>query len=287
MKLFASDLDGTLLNGDHKISKENAEAIRKAQEQGVKVVVATGRSYNSARKPMAEVGLEAPVICLNGAQIYTVEGKLVRSVPLEKGVAMKIIEACRQKGAYFELFTNQGGFSSSREDFLKVMVDIMMSANPGLKEEEVKQHATKRFQEEEITIIENYEELVSRTDIEIYKVLAFSTTNTTLESVRNELSEETGVAITSSGFDNLEFNHPQAQKGIALELFAKDIDIDMKDVMAIGDNYNDVSMLQAAGMGVAMGNADEEIKQLSDFVTKTNLEHGVAYAIEEMLKVQK
>ncbi|QDP39868.1 Cof-type HAD-IIB family hydrolase [Radiobacillus deserti] len=284
MKLIATDLDGTLLNGDHKISKENAEAIKKAQQQGVKLVVATGRSYNSARKPLADVGLVAPVICLNGAQIYTVEGKLVRSVSLEKNVVMNIVEACRSMGAYFELFTNHGGFSSSRDDFLNVMVDIMMSANPELQEEDVKQHAQKRFQEEEITIIEDYEQLINRTDIEIFKLLAFSTTDETLQSIRDDLADEQGVAITSSGFDNLEFNHPDAQKGIALELFAKDIGISMKDVMAIGDNYNDVSMLRAAGIGVAMGNADEEIKQVSDFVTKSNLEHGVAHAIEENLK---
>jgi hydroxymethylpyrimidine pyrophosphatase-like HAD family hydrolase len=105
-----------------------------------------------------------------------------------------------------------------------------------------------------------------------------------LAAVREELSEESGIAITSSGDINLEFNHPEAQKGIALKSFAASLGIEMKDVMALGDNWNDASMLKMAGRGVAMANAEEGIKELCEYSTKSNIEDGVAAAIEEMLQ---
>ncbi|MBM7570855.1 Cof-type HAD-IIB family hydrolase [Aquibacillus albus] len=284
MKLIATDLDGTLLNENHMISSENAKAIEKAQELGIQIVVATGRSYSSARIPMEKMGLTCPIICLNGAQVYMSNKELIRNVPLSKEVALQIHNACQKQGIYFELFTNKGVFSDSRENFIQVMVDIMTSANPDLSKEDVRSRAEMRFQDERVEIVEDYNAIFQQEDLDIYKFLAFSVKDEKLESVKADLIDDSEVAITSSGFDNLEFNHPKAQKGIALEFLSNKLSIDMKDVMAIGDNYNDVSMLKAAGRGVAMGNADDEIKQLCDVSTKSNKEDGVAYAIEKMLK---
>src|SRR5690625_2376428 len=95
------------------------------------------------------------------------------------------------------------------------------------------------------------------------------------------------ISITSSGAINIEFNHVDAQKGLALETLAKGMGIDMQDVMTLGDNFNDASMLQMAGRGVAMGNAEPEIKAMCDYTTKANDEHGVAVAIDEMLNEVK
>ena len=114
--------------------------------------------------------------------------------------------------------------------------------------------------------------------------MAFSTVQDQLEAVHKELESDTDIAITSSGDINLEFNHPEAQKGFALKHYAARLGIDMKDVMSLGDNWNDASMLEMAGRGVAMANAADGIKDLCQYTTKSNREHGVAVAIEEMLK---
>ncbi|MFD1172668.1 Cof-type HAD-IIB family hydrolase [Oceanobacillus picturae] len=284
MKLIATDLDGTLLNAKGQVSLENARAMRRAQDLGIKVVVATGRSYGAARKPLKEVGLTAPVICLNGANTYSEKKELLREAPLDKATARQVQLRCEQEGIYIELFTSDGVYSTSREKFIQVMIDILQTANPDMSEEDIRKDAEKRFQNEEVHFIESHDLLFEREFLQIHKILAFSLDNKKLSDLHSTFDSNPGLAITSSGEVNLEFNHPDAQKGIALEELAKNMGIEMKDVMTLGDNFNDVSMLKMAGRGVAMGNAVEEIKALCQYTTKSNDEHGVAYAIEEMLK---
>ncbi|RDW17395.1 Cof-type HAD-IIB family hydrolase [Oceanobacillus chungangensis] len=287
MKLIASDLDGTLLNEDGVVSEENAEAIKKAINQGIKFVVATGRSYEAASKPLQAVGITSPIISLNGAVSYGQDQGIIRKVTMDKEISRKILASCQKRDMYIEFFTNDGIYSGSREYFLQVLVDIMKSANPNITDEEVREKAELRFQAEPVTFIGNYEEIFSIESVEIYKILSFSHDKEKLAAVREELEAETGIAITSSGDINLEFNHPEAQKGIALDSFAASMGIEMNDVMALGDNWNDASMLQMAGRGVAMENAAEGIQDLCDYTTKSNIEHGVAAAIEEMLQEVK
>ncbi|MDX8045860.1 Cof-type HAD-IIB family hydrolase [Gracilibacillus sp. S3-1-1] len=284
MKLFATDLDGTLLNEKHSVSPENKQAILRAKEQGIHIVVATGRSYHAAKKPLDEAGLSCPVICLNGAKVHNDAGDILATSPLDIKSCRNIQQTCQDNDMYFEIFTNQGGFSESRDQFIDVMVDIMKTSFPDANIEDVRKRATDRFQEEEITIIEDFEELFAREDLEVYKILAFSLDEQTLNNVYEQLNGNDTIAVTSSGASNLEFNHPNAQKGIALEKYAKQLGIEMKDVMTIGDNFNDLSMLTMAGRGVAMGNAEPEIIEACDYTTKTNKENGVAHAIDEMLQ---
>lgn len=284
MKLIASDLDGTLLDEQGEISAQNAEAIKKAMDMGVRFVVATGRSYGAANKPLQNAEINCPFICLNGARTYEVGNKLIRSVGLDLEVAKDIQRSCQATDIYIEFFTNQGIYSTSREYFVEVMVDVMQSANPNLSESEIREGAQNRLQEESVTFIENYNEIYALENLEIYKILGFSMKKDKLVNVRNQFKDNDRVVVTSSGEINLEFNHPNAQKGIALEELAASMGIQMKDVMAIGDNFNDASMLKLAGRGVAMGNAEKEIKEMCDYTTKANGEHGVAAAIEEMLE---
>lgn len=283
MKLIASDLDGTLLNETGEVSDKNIVAIKKAIDHGLKFVVATGRSWEAASKPLQAAGIVSPVISLNGAVIFDENHNELHSITMDKSVCKQILSVCQEADMYLEFFTNKGIFSVSREYFLEVLVDIMKSANPKMKEEEIREHAHLRFQMEPVEFIESYDAIFEMDDLDIYKILGFSLEPGSLVSVREKLEEKAGVTITSSGDTNLEFNHPEAQKGIALENLANRLGIDMKDVLALGDNWNDASMLQSAGRGIAMGNASEGIKELADAVTKSNIEDGVATAIEDVL----
>lgn len=284
MKLIATDLDGTLLNDSGEISVENAQAIKKAKDLGFKFAVATGRSYDAANKPFKAAGMTAPIISLNGAMTYSADGKLLRDVPLDQSIVRKIQLTCEEEDIYFEVFTNDGVYSTSRENFIAVMADILKSTDPALSEEEIREKAELRFQHEKVQFIENYDKLFDIEGLKIYKILAFSFEKEKLTKVYTKLENNQGITITSSGDINLEFNHPEAQKGLALKALAESFGIEMKDVMALGDNFNDVSMLQMAGRSVAMDNAADEIKSLCSCTTKSNKHHGVALAIEEMLK---
>lgn len=284
MKLIASDLDGTLLNENSKVSEANVRAIHKAMEKGVKFVVVTGRSYDAANMPLQEVGISCPIITLNGASSFDIEGNVLRDIPMDKQVCEKVYTACHNGKMYTEFFTNKGLFSFGRDKFIDRMTRWWKTVNPDLTDDEINQKIELRFQNESVQFVENYEQLKAIDDLKIYKLLSFAEDEENYKQVYNELKNESGVVITSSGYLNLEFNHPEAKKGLALKELAKSMGIDMEDVMSMGDNLNDKSMLEMAGRGVAMGNADEEILNLCKFHTRTNEEDGVAYAIEEMLK---
>lgn len=284
MKFIASDLDGTLLNDEGRISAENVQAIQKAMDLGIKFVVATGRSYDAARMPLQAVNITCPIISLNGAVTYGADQTVMNRIEMDREVSKKILKVCQKYNLYIEFFTSNGIYSESRDGFVEVLVDIMTSANPTISKEEVRERADLRFQAEPVTFIEHYEQIFDIENLEIYKILAFSTNQDQLGIVHKELEREADIAITSSGDINLEFNHPDAQKGFALKHYAAQLGIDMKDVMSLGDNWNDASMLEMAGRGVAMANAADGIKDLCQYTTKSNREHGVAVAIEEMLK---
>ncbi|QHS24246.1 Cof-type HAD-IIB family hydrolase [Virgibacillus sp. MSP4-1] len=287
MKFIASDFDGTLLNEKGMISERNIKAINKARSKGIQFAAATGRSYDAAIKPLKHAGINCPIIALNGATIYDENHHLIDSIPMDRETCKKILAVSQDAHLYIEFFTSDGIYSSSREQFAEVLEDIMKSANPDVTREEVETQVNQRFQNEKIQFIDDYRKLINHNDIQIFKMLCSSLNPDNLEMVYEQLKNESDIAITSSGHMNLEFNHPNAQKGMALERLAKQMNISMEDVMALGDNLNDKSMLERAGRGVAMENAAEEILSLCNYKTKTNEEDGVAYAIEEMLEEMK
>ncbi|GEN88891.1 MULTISPECIES: Cof-type HAD-IIB family hydrolase [Oceanobacillus] len=284
MKLIASDMDGTLLNENGEISEANAEAVKIAVEKGIEFIVATGRSYHAANIPLQAAGITCPVVSLNGAVTYLENGKQINSIPMDKQVAARIANECSKLGMYVELFTNKGVLSESREHFLDVLIDIMRSANPDISEEEMREMVEQRFQLEEVSFVESLQTALKDENVEIYKILTFAFEENQLEEAKRKLRDETGAVITSSGDTNLEFNHPKAQKGLAIQKYIEDKDWSMEDVMTMGDNWNDASMLEMAGRGVAMGNASDKIKKLCDYETVANDQDGVAKAIEEMLR---
>ncbi len=283
IKCIATDMDGTLLNSMQQISKENKEAILKAQEQGVEVVVATGRSYQEARYVLDEAGLKCPVICVNGAEVRSIDGEIVSSTPVDKQTARKVAAALQEQDVYFEVYTNKGTYSLDIEKAVTILVDIILSANPELSREDVTYAAGSRVRDGLVHQIKDYEILFSEDEYTICKLLAFSANEEKLNLLSETLHELGDLAIASSGHENLEITHIRAQKGIALEAFVNSRGIELSEAMAVGDSFNDVSMLERVGRAVAMGNAAYEIKAICDVVTDTNDEHGVAKAILEVL----
>lgn len=286
MKLIATDLDGTLLNEMGKVSKENSAAIQHALNQEIEVVVATGRAYGTAAKELKKAGLNLPIIGLNGAVLYTTDEQATQSIPLDKKTAREIANTCQNLDVYFEVFTDKGVFSTSKEYFTQVIIDIVQSSNPEVSEEAIKQQIEARFIDENVQFTTDYDTVFNKQMIQVYKILVFSPDEKKLSEIRALYQQDETLAVTSSAKINLEINHIDAQKGKAIENYAHSKGIDMQDVLAIGDNDNDISMLKKAGKAVVMENAADEIKQYADFITKKNDEHGFAYAIQKALKGQ-
>lgn len=283
IKCIASDMDGTLLNSIQQITSENKEAILKAQAKGIEFVVATGRSYQEATFVLAETGLECPIICVNGAEVRSKEGEIISTNPISKELAREAAARLREYDIYYEVYTNQGTFSLDKEKAVSILVDIVMSANPDLNQEEIVYKAGARVRNVLVHEVDDYEMLFTDDDHQIYKILAFSFDADRLEAANKALATIEELEISSSGHENIEITHKNAQKGIALESFVKANGIDLSETMAMGDNLNDVSMFERVGRSVAMGNASYYIKSLCDVVTDTNEESGVAKAILEVL----
>jgi Cof subfamily protein (haloacid dehalogenase superfamily) len=283
IKCIASDMDGTLLNSYQQVSQENKEAILKAQDQGIEVVIATGRSYQEVRFVLDEADLHCPVICVNGAEVRTKEGEILSAAPIEKHVAKKAAEKLMEKDIYFEVYTNQGTYSLDPNKAVAILVDIVVSANPDVNPEDVVKRAGERTRNGLVHQVESYDLLFNDETHQIYKLFGFAIDSDRRGAAAASLEELTVLAVSSSGHNNLEITHRNAQKGIALETFVQSKGIDLSETMAMGDSFNDVSMLERVGRAVAMGNADYEIKTLCDVITATNDEHGVAQAILEVL----
>ncbi|WP_261130065.1 Cof-type HAD-IIB family hydrolase [Bacillus sp. Marseille-Q3570] len=284
MKLIAIDMDGTLVNNNTTINEENVRAIKKAQEAGIHVIVATGRSYKEAVSPIEEAGLTLPIIAINGAQMRDEKGTIKQSITLSKDTFYKADEVLGGHSIYYELYTNKGTFSDNPEMAIDIIVDIIKSANPEVSDEKAHQLADYRINNGRIHTIEDYKEVVAEPDVEIYKLLAFSKNERDRKNALNDFLTFKDLAVSKSAEANIEITHRDAQKGIAVKQYAEELGIPMSEVMAIGDNYNDVSMFELAGYSVAMGNAEEDIKKLCTFVTKTNDESGVAFAIQTFMR---
>lgn len=282
MKLIAIDMDGTLLNKEGEISVENIRAIDEAIQQGTQVVIVTGRPLASAEEPLRDAGLSLPIICLNGAQSYTVDKELVDHIPIEARVSEQILSVLHAHELYTEIFTTEGAYSDGNVGEIHQM---MLDENAHMARDSMIQRSQKRLVEEGIQFVNDYASVLLPSN-DLYKVQAFSSNAEVLRKVRTQL-DIANIVVSSSGKINIEINHEDAQKGKALTLYADALGIMLEDVMAIGDNLNDLSMLEIVGHPVAMGNAHETIKRVASYETETNDAAGVAHIINEIILRKK
>lgn len=285
IRCIASDMDGTLLNSLQEISELNRKALLYAKEQGIEVVIATGRSYDEAHTLLKDAGIKCPLIAVNGAEIRNESGEIVGSTGLNGEQAAAIAKILNEIGVYFEIYTNKGKFTEDYDKSISVIVDIYKTANPERPTEEIRKMVEDRFTKGFIQTINDYEVLFNNPGYIFYKFIVFSSDEELLKKASIALHEVEGLKVTSSGHNNLEVNHINAQKGIALEAFVKERGIDLKDTMAIGDNLNDLSMLKKVGYPFAMGNAEEEVKQLCKYQADLNINDGVGKAVAQLLNV--
>lgn len=284
IKLIATDMDGTLLNAAHEISQENQEAIKFAQEHGITVVIATGRAFYEANTPVAETDLKVPYICLNGAEVRDETFNIMSTSHLNHSLVSKITFTLKEKDIYYQVYTNRGIYTENPQRDLEIYIDIAERAGQKADVEKIENSIQKRIDNGTLKIVDNYDKIEDIPGELIMKILAFDSDLGKIDLVGQELAQSPNLAVSSSSRGNLEITHSDAQKGIALSTIAKQLGIDLKDVMALGDNLNDVSMLERVGYSVAMDNAAPEVKTVAKYVTDSNENSGVGKAIMKFLK---
>ncbi len=283
MKMIAIDLDGTLLNNESQISTENLEAIKKAQNEGVEVVVATGRAEFDVREVFSKTGLSTWVIGANGATIHTPEGELFDSVPIQPKDAEEILSWLEAEDYYYEVFSDDAILTPEKgRDLLYIELDRIRTANPDANIAELEHALKKQFGQTGFKKVPSYREIIE-SGAPLYNVLAFSFEKEKRDQGWRHFENYPHLTLVSSGVHNFELEHKYASKGMALEKLATHLGYDLRDTAAIGDSPNDLSMLSVAGHKAAMGNGRDAVLEACDFITKTNDEHGVAHAITHWL----
>lgn len=280
IELIVSDMDGTLLNNKLAVSDTNREAIEYAERKGIKFMVATGRGYTEAVPALKEAGISCPMITVNGGQLFDEAGNLIANIGIDKARIRRILDFVRSKGLYAEIVTTKGVFSDDKVGRIETMTTLLQTTNPDTTFKMALILALGRLELLNIHYVNHFDEVLDDDSSQMLKVLVFSNIGQPeLQVIREEFETDEELIITSSFFNNIEINHVEAQKGIAVERFAKEMGISMENVMTIGDNFNDASMLKNAGVSFAMGNAEEGVKAIAKYVTTTNNENGVADAI--------
>lgn len=288
IQLIVSDMDGTLLNDRMEISQGNIQAIEEAQRRGIPFMVATGRGYDEAVPALREAGIECPLITVNGGQVFDADGSLIDNIGIDKNRTRNILEIVQSMGLYAELVTATGVYTDDKLRRIDSMTTLLKRTNPDTTFKMALILAMARLEMLHINYIDDFKGLLDDDQEQVLKVLVFSDVGQEeLAPVREQLKNDKELVITSSFYNNLEINHVQAQKGIALERFANGRGIPLEHVMAIGDNFNDVSMLDKVGYSFAVANAEPEVKQHARYHVSTNSENGVAEAILRCLQEEQ
>lgn len=269
-KMMCIDMDGTLLDDNKNISDRNHEALKMVQEKGIKLVVSTGRLFTSANYYAELIGLKVPVISSNGAYIREKDrDEVIYEAKLDVNKCKEIIKIAYKYGVRICFHTTTSIISTDTDDSTELYkkFNSILPLDGRIK----------------IDIVKNWGEAFSKYKDSIIKCVVSTEEYEKLDKIREEILSIVDVEIASSAINNIEIMDKGVSKGKAVEILSSFYNINREEIICIGDNENDVSMLKFAGLGVAMGNADDKVKSIADYVTDTNNNDGVAKVIEKFV----
>lgn len=269
-RILAVDMDGTLLNSKKVISKENIEAINRAYEAGKYVVISSGRGVGEMRHFFSLFPKMKYCISESGACLYDIIAKSsIHQMVIDKAAVAQIVSYARQIDVMPQIYINSEAHLS--EEQVKRLADYEMG------------HYYNHFKNN-TTIVENAFDTCEESGYYAEKICLYHRDIYARENT-NQYIESLNLPITKaySETTSVEITPPGADKGSALKLLCEHLNIPIEESIAMGDSENDFSMLDAAGLSVAVGNANEQVKAVCDIVTVSNDEHGVAKIINKYM----
>ncbi|EPL9864994.1 pyridoxal phosphatase [Klebsiella aerogenes] len=266
-KVIALDLDGTLLTPQKKILPESLLALKHARKSGAKVVIVTGRHHVAIHPFYQALELDTPAICCNGALLYDyIRKRVLASDPLFPEQATQLVTLLDTHNIHGLMYADDAMFYS-----------------------EVTGHITrtetwaKTLPEHQRPLFKHVDSLgVTARDVD--NIWKFALTDSDIDKLKNftqVVEREIGLTCEWSWHDQVDIAQTGNSKGKRLTQWVESQGLSMKDVIAFGDNFNDVSMLQSAGLGVAMGNASDEVKACANVVIGTNTESSIAETLNQ------
>ena len=272
-KMVCIDMDGTLLNSKRKISEVNKKILKQANEKGVHIVITTGRIYCNAEYYSNLLQVNSAVIAANGSIIKEKNQEIAINISvIPKETNLKILDICNK-------YRVNPNFQTARHIYggngLISFLLYYFAFKTGSKEHEVKIHNVRGNK--------NWEKVLENEKAEMIKCEIFHSDKGRMKKVRSAIEALGELQVVSSGEYGIDITHKGVSKGTAVEVLAKHYNIKREEIIAIGDSLNDVEMIEYAGLGVAMGNAKEQVKKVADYIAPTNDEDGVARVIEKFI----
>lgn len=277
IKLFAFDLDGTVLNSKGKMDLETIEAFRKLDKNGIKFVFATGRVMTSVSYLMSKTGVDNPMVANNGAAALLNKDTILKEVYLDTDVLKRLRGFAKERNLYYHFYDLNTFYSEflvparlehlerEERDGFKYQVNISISENP----------------------IDQL--LINKTNALKFQIFIDENGPYTRDQIIGELEKDFGdeLYITSSANYLIEIMTKGVSKWQAIMDIAQSLGIKKSEIAAIGDQDNDYLMVDNAEVGFAMGNAIDSLKEVADFTVASNDEFGVVEAIEKVLELNQ
>jgi len=263
-KMIVLDMDDTLLRDDHTISEPTKQALLEAQELGVKVVLASGRPTYAMVDIAKELKLDeygSFILSFNGAKItnfQTKEELFSSTLPIE--TVQRLYDISKRENVWIHTYVGDTIVTEENNPFTEIEAQIT-----GLP----------------IHTVADFKEAIAEPVVKVLMVYEEEKLKQTEALLQVELQNQLSVMRSKPYF--LEFTETGVTKGTSLALLIKELGITREEVIAMGDSYNDLAMIEFAGLGVAMGNAPDDIKRVADYTTDTNNNDGVAKVIEQFI----
>ena len=270
-KLFVADMDGTLLDDDKRLSDKNIQAIKKLKDYGIKIAVATGRHDSMIKCYLKHLDLQVPVISCNGAIVREpFSGRLFLSEALPKAQSLEVIDICKESHADFHIYGHDRIFSEKLSHKMRYYHELNNTLPP-----------------EERTIlatVPDCKDIIVNGWEPLYKFIVISEENNASPSILDRISEIKGLTACQSMPTFCDVMREGISKAYALQKLSESLGIKRNEIVAIGDQLNDIELIEYAGLGIAVANAEDALKSKADVVTMANNnEDAVAEAIENIL----
>lgn len=260
IKMVVTDIDGTIYSSEFGIKECVKACIHNLINNNIYVVIATGRTYGSAKSVADQLGIKCPLICYQGGMINSYDGDILDVKYLDPEIAREIITDCRKRNIHLNVYVEDKLYVEDDNQYIKDYID----------DKGINYHIVNSFDELDFT--------------KLNKLLVINYDCRFIDSLIQELQLKYPQLYIVKSFDYFcEIANKEATKGNAIKFLAKKYGITTEEVLAIGDQNNDIEMVQTAGTGVAMGNGTEEIKAAADYITDTVQNNGFVKAIDKFV----
>lgn len=277
-KLIAIDIDGTLLNSKGELTEKTLNSIKKCHENGIKVCLCTGRNIKNTIKLAKKLNNDMPFVCGDGTIFYdTKNDNIISEYKLSEDTFTTIMTEAINHNVYLEFCT--------KKYYIKYVKDKKLSKfSYGMVSKTLRQKFREYFIIS-VRYVKNYNKFIKDFKNNINQMIIAGEQND-LEVIKKFMDSNNflDVDIRTDLWDKYIFVVPKnCTKAYGLDILSKHFNIPIENMIAIGDQMNDIDMIKRAGLGIAMGNAHDEIKKNAKFITKKNDEDGVSYAIEKFI----